>query len=142
MEEHGGNKKHIGDYKKDYEFYTGKASELNRNLAFGGIAIIWIFKTTSEGGIGLPNELIQPLIWLICALSLDLLQYISGGLIWLIYYRWQEGRINKAQINANSDMKAHPILPGIIHFFYWTKIGANIAAYFFLFKFLMSIFLV
>ena len=42
------NVKTIDNYKSDYEFYTGKASEINRSLALGGIAIIWIFKSTSN----------------------------------------------------------------------------------------------
>jgi hypothetical protein len=79
------NKKTIDDYKKDYEYYTSKASEIGRSLALGGIAVIWIFKTTStDGSLTIPSLLIAPLIWLVISLSLDLLQYVIGGLIWFI----------------------------------------------------------
>tara|TARA_R110000765_G_scaffold171343_1_gene276232 strand:- start:725 stop:1153 length:429 start_codon:yes stop_codon:yes gene_type:complete len=135
----GANKKYIDDYKKDYEYFTGKASDINRNLALAGVAIIWIFKTTSETGIAIPNQLISPLVWLIVSLGLDLLQYIAGGLIWLIFYRYQEQRIDKKKIKAKKNIKAPPILPGILHFIYWSKLTANIIAYFLLFKFLLQI---
>lgn len=36
----------LENYKKDNQYFTGKLSEINRYLAFSGIAIIWIFKET------------------------------------------------------------------------------------------------
>ena len=36
--------KKIEDYREDFYFFTGKASEVNRQLAIAGIAVIWIFK--------------------------------------------------------------------------------------------------
>ncbi|MBC7000388.1 hypothetical protein [Cytophaga sp. FL35] len=132
------NKKTIDDYKDDYLYYTGKTSELNRNLAFAGVAIIWIFKTTSESGFVIPKELISPLIWLVISLSLDLFQYLCGGLIWLIFYRYYENMINNKKRKPNKDLKAHPILPGVLHFFYWSKIVANLIAYYLLLSFLFK----
>src|SRR5680860_754515 len=126
MADQEANKKTVADYKEDYEYFTGKASEINRNLALAGIAIIWIFKTTSETGIAIPQDLITPLIWLVISLSLDLLQYIVGGLIWLIFYRYQEYRINRKKIKANKNIKAPAVFPGILHFIYWSKLISNI----------------
>ena len=136
------NKKTIDDYKADYEHYTGKASEISRGLAFAGIALIWIFKTTSEdGNIDIPNLLVAPLIWLVITLALDLLQYIGGGLIWLIYYRFKERQINKGVISADDDIKAPKILPFIIHFFYWSKLISIVIAYILLLRFLYDAFI-
>lgn len=137
------NKKTVDDYKKDYEYFTGKASEISRNLAFAGIAIIWIFKITSkDGSLEIPSLLITPLIWLVITLALDLSQYISGGLIWLIYYRFKEWQIKKSKISANDDIKAPAILPAIIHFFYLSKLVAIVVAYIFLFRFVYDQFIV
>lgn len=135
------NKKTIDDYKKDYEYFTGKASEINRSLALGGIAIIWIFKTTSGSVTSIPDILILPLIWLVVALGLDLLQYIVGGIIWWIYYKFKEYQIKKEIISADDDIKAHYILPGIIHLIYWSKLTSTIIAYYFLFAFLYAKFI-
>ena len=71
-----------------YEFFTGKASEINRSLALGGIAIIWIFKSTSSEVSLLPPALILPLILLVVGLGLDLFQYIVAGAIWFFYYKF------------------------------------------------------
>jgi hypothetical protein len=136
------NKKTIDDYKKDYEYYTGKASEIGRSLALGGIAVIWIFKTTStDGSLTIPSLLIAPLIWLVISLSLDLLQYVIGGLIWLIYYRYKEYQIKNNQIQATEDLKAPKILPLIIHIIYWSKLISIIVSYCLLLSFLYSEFI-
>lgn len=135
------NKKTIDDYKKDYEYYTGKASEINRSLALGGIAVIWIFRTTISGEPVIPQVLLTPLIWLVVALGLDLLQYVGGGLIWLIYYRFKESQIDRKAIPADSDIKAPKILPFIIHIFYWTKLISTGIAYYLLINFLVSKFI-
>jgi len=34
----------LQDYRDDFYTYSGKASDISRQLAFAGIAIIWIFK--------------------------------------------------------------------------------------------------
>ena len=136
------NKKTIDHYKKDYEYYTGKASEIGRSLALGGIAVVWIFKTTTtDGNLTIPSILIAPLIWLVISLSFDLLQYIIGGLIWLIYYRYKEYQIKKGQIQANEDLKAPRILPLIIHIIYWSKLVSIVVAYCLLLSFLYSEFI-
>jgi hypothetical protein len=136
------NKKTIDDYKKDYEYYTSKASEIGRSLALGGIAVIWIFKTTStDGSLTIPSLLIAPLIWLVISLSLDLLQYVIGGLIWLIYYRYKEYQIKNNQIQATEDLKAPKILPLIIHIIYWSKLISIIVSYCLLLSFLYSEFI-
>jgi hypothetical protein len=136
------NKKTIDDYKKDYEYYTSKASEIGRSLALGGIAVIWIFKTTStDGSLTIPSLLIAPLIWLVISLSLDLLQYVIGGLIWFIYYRYKEYQIKNNQIQATEDLKAPKILPLIIHIIYWSKLISIIVSYCLLLSFLYSEFI-
>lgn len=142
MEDQEVNKKTIDHYKKDYEYYTSKASEIGRSLALGGIAVIWIFKTTSiDGDLSIPSLLIAPLIWLVISLSLDLMQYFIGGLIWLIYYRFKEYQIKNNQIQANDDIKAPEILPLIIHIIYWSKLFSIIIAYCLLLSFLHSKFI-
>lgn len=141
MEDQKTNVKTIDDYKKDYVDYTSRASVINRSLALGGIAVIWIFRTTTKEGMSIPSELITPLIWLVIALGLDLLQYIIGGLIWWVFYKVKEKQIEKQLINAEDDLKAHPILPNIIHLFYWCKLVSTIIAYCLLLTFLYSEFI-
>lgn len=135
------NKKTIDDYKSDYYYFTGKASDINRNLALGGIAIIWIFKTTALGEPTIPKELLFPLIALVISLALDLFQYIAGGIIWFIFYKYKEHQIKNNKIKADADIKAHYVLPSILHLIYWAKLTSNIVAYIFLFSFIYNLFL-
>lgn len=119
----------LEDYKKTYQQSTAKASEITRQLALAGIAIIWLFKITdSNGHETISNEFIYPLCFLIATLGLDLMQYVIKGLIWYIFYKYYEHRIEK-----NNDIKAHEGLPIIIHLLYWTKIILLIMAYYKLF---------
>jgi hypothetical protein len=141
MADQEGNKKTIDNYKSDYEFFTGKASDINRSLGLGGIAIIWIFKTTSDQGLTIPTALLTPLIWLVAALALDLLQYVVGGIIWLAYYRYKEYQIQQGTIQPDEDIKAPNVLPLIIHFLYWSKLIATIFAYYLLITFLIQKFI-
>jgi hypothetical protein len=131
------NKKKLESYIERYEYFTGKSSEINRSLALGGIAIIWIFKTTTiTGGSSIPNQLIIPLIWLVLTLGLDLLHYISGGVIWLGYYKYVQKKIDKDITTLDSEINPPSILPIILHIFYWGKITSTIIAYYLLIAFL------
>lgn len=77
----------LSEARDFYYFYTGKTSEIVRQLALAGIAVIWIFKT---GQVQLPAELILPLILIALTLVLDLFQYFVAATTWGIYSRWQE----------------------------------------------------
>jgi hypothetical protein len=80
----------LSEFKKVGENYTGKASDIVRQLIFAGIAIIWVFKNKQEGQDTLDPFLIIPLLFLCLALIADLFQYIYGGHVWGKYYREQE----------------------------------------------------
>jgi len=80
----------LKDFKEESYYFTGKLSEINRQLAFAGIAIIWIFKNTTEGTFKLPYELLIPATLLVASLAADLLQYIYQALAWSIFHRYHE----------------------------------------------------
>lgn len=64
---------------------SAKASDINRQLAFAGIAIIWIFKTTSStGSVILNKNLMFPLIIFAGSLTLDILHYLYSATAWRI----------------------------------------------------------
>ncbi|MCF8078614.1 MAG: hypothetical protein K9K88_04955 [Desulfobacterales bacterium] len=102
----------LEDYKKKYMEFSKKASDISRQLAFAGIAILWIFKVTEKGIFRVPDELILPGLLFVITLALDLSQYLAGTIIWGALFHYQE--------HKNADKKAELshsyFLPGII----WT----------------------
>lgn len=138
MAEQEANKKTIDNYKADYYYFTGKASEIVRSLSLAGIAVVWIFKVSGEK-VTLAHELLYTLKWFITALALDLLQYVIGSLIWYFYYMYLEEKIKRKIIEPDEDVKAPQVLPIIINIIFILKITATVVAYIVLLKYLASI---
>lgn len=79
-------KSKLSEYKEDYYLFTGKLSDINRQIAFAGIAIIWIFKETDGPLISVDSQLVLAAILIILALALDMVQYIYQSIAWSIFY--------------------------------------------------------
>lgn len=118
--------------RADYDYFSGKASDIARQLAFAGIAIIWVFKTDQAGRYVVPSELFLPGTLIVLGLALDFLHYIVATAIWGIYNRIKE----KQHVGEDEDFKAPPIFNWPALIFFWAKVAAIAAAYFFLLRFL------
>jgi hypothetical protein len=80
----------LKDARDNYYFYSGKTSDLVRQLALAGIAVIWIFKFDVQGIPKIPEALSLPLTLIVLGLSFDLLQYVLATTIWGIFQRKKE----------------------------------------------------
>jgi hypothetical protein len=80
----------LKDAREFYYFYSGKTSDLVRQLGFAGIAIIWIFKYDVQGTPQIPQALLPPLILIVLGLALDFLQYAVATSIWGVFQRNKE----------------------------------------------------
>lgn len=114
-----------------FDVYTGKVSDISRQLSFAGIAIIWIFKT---GDIYKPEKedwFLWPLGLFVLTLAIDLLQYITGSLTWLIYARIKEKEQKKISGGIDLDKQYDPpdSLLWPLYFFFWLKTLTIIAGY-------------
>jgi hypothetical protein len=120
----------LKEYKKTYEEFTGKLSDINRQIAFAGIAIIWIF--VQRGNFEIASGLMIPLIFLAIALAADLFHYIYQSAAWAFFFNYHEKRIQKEKGDYEQDIKA----PRKINYFSWTlfitKITCVILGYLFL----------
>jgi hypothetical protein len=123
-------------YRQTFYTYSGKASDLNRQLGFAGIAIIWLFKKDTGGTLSLPPEVILPGIFIVASLALDMLQYVVGSIIWRIFYRCKE----KAGVGEKADLSHSPWLEGAITSLFAFKIVCLLIAYYLIFKFLIQVF--
>lgn len=116
--------KTVEDYRQTSYEFSGKASDISRQLAFAAIAVIWLFKTdTPTGHISIPPELIFPGTLIVAALALDLLQYFAAYLIWRVYYLYLE-RKHIAEVERHSKWLERPIF-GL----FWIKIVLVVWAY-------------
>ena len=126
----------LADYRAAYYELSGKASDVARQLAFAGIALIWIFHPNGANPIAVPALLVWPAALFICGLGFDLLQYMAGAFIWGAFQRYHEKRLgpeNKKALAA----PAYFNWPGIL--FFWSKLLFVLAAYGMLLKYVVSV---
>ena len=62
----------LKDARENYYSFSGKVSDIIRNLGFVGIAIIWIFKYNNDNKIAVPEPLIPIAFIIILGLVSDL----------------------------------------------------------------------
>lgn len=126
----------LTDYRASYYEFSGKASDVARQLAFAGIALIWIFHETGAGPIVIPKRLIWPAAFFICGLGFDLLQYAAGALIWGAFQRHHEKLLGP---DSKKALSAPPWFnwPGI--FCFWSKLALVLAGYALLLGYVLSV---
>lgn len=84
----------LKDYKNTYEYFSGKLSDICRNLSFMGFGVVWIL----IGGIEnlkpdkIPFALKLVLIGLVLSLLMDVLHYTYQTIVWYYYFRHLEKR--------------------------------------------------
>jgi hypothetical protein len=76
--------------RENYSYYTGKTSDIVRQLGFAGIAVVWVFKTDISGRQVVSPELLPAALLIVIGLTLDLLHYVGGSLVRGIYNRYKE----------------------------------------------------
>jgi hypothetical protein len=125
----------LSEDRKDYYNLSSKASDVARQLAFAGIAIIWIFKINNNPIPFIPQPLLIPVAFLACALAFDLFQYIIATFIWG-NFQWRKEK-NKKDKAADPDLEAPRWLNYPILFFFSLKFLFVAVAYYFIIKFMI-----
>jgi hypothetical protein len=77
----------LDDLWADVRELTGKLSEVTRQAAYAGFAVIWIFKSNTESSYHLDRSLIMAGALLALALACDLAQYAVAVVV-----RWRHAR--------------------------------------------------
>lgn len=126
----------LADYRASYYELSGKASDVARQLAFAGIALLWIFHERGGAPVALPKPLAWPAALFICGLGFDLLQYLWGALIWGAFARYQEKRLGPA---SKKPLVAPAWFnwPGIALF--WSKLFLVLLAYGLLLSYVLTV---
>jgi hypothetical protein len=86
----------LDDLWADVRELTGKLSEVARQAAYAGFAVIWIFKTGTETSYHLDRSLILAGALLALALCCDLAQYAVSVLL-----RWRHARLEERRRGVN-----------------------------------------
>ncbi|MGO1003927.1 hypothetical protein [Lysobacter sp. CA196] len=76
----------LADLQRAKDTNTAKASDVVRQFAFAGIAVVWLLRS-ADAAEPIPTALIPALALFGIALTCDLLQYVVGSVIWTTYYR-------------------------------------------------------
>ncbi len=94
------NKVSLENILKAHEVLTGKLGDVNRQLVFAGIGILWIFKfSTPAGTLSLPPELHVPAMLFVASLTADLLQYAYSSVLYSIMFHVYEYNLKKQSTN-------------------------------------------
>ena len=124
----------LKDCRAAYDYFSGTASTIARQLGFAGIAIIWIFKTDQGGVYRVPPELIWPGLLLVGALAADFLHYLAAAVMWGGYHRHKE----RKGINDDQEFLAARWVNWPGNAFFGTKLALVVAAYALLIVFLVG----
>lgn len=126
----------LSDYKAVYEEASSKVSDLARQMALAGIAIIWIFRQSDTTEPRICRELLPPLISFVATLSFDILQYIYKTIVWAIFFRVKEKKIGKK--DADPLMQAKPIMNLPTWILFSLKVISLLIGYILIFSYLFD----
>ena len=127
----------LSEARECYYSHSGNASAAARQIAFAGIAVVWVFnQPQSSQPLALPQPLQIVLLLLCITLAFDILQYTFSTAVWGFYSRYIEKKL-KHQFHNNPDIEPPRELnwPGISMF--WLKLLALLCAYALLAKYLI-----
>jgi hypothetical protein len=80
----------LDDLWSDVRELTGKLSDVTRQAAYAGLAVIWIFKTGDAATYHLDRSLIWVGVLLALALTFDLAQYACNAALRWFHARQEE----------------------------------------------------
>lgn len=124
----------LSDYRETYYEASAKAGDVARQLAFAGIAVVWLFRLGQDSGPAIPQPLILPAILLVLSLGFDLLQYITATIVWGIFQWCEDRKLNDPKDDPDIDSPNWLPVPQFILF--WSKLVCVVAAYLLLIKYL------
>jgi len=128
------NKIKLKECQDAYYLFSGKASDIARQLSFAGIAIVWMFKPGNELNILIPHNLLIPLFFFTLSLFADLVHYVYSTVLWGCFHRKEEKKGEKPE----SEVSVPPWFnwPSITLFS--LKLLSVVAGYLFVFIFFYS----
>ncbi|MBN7796649.1 hypothetical protein [Parahaliea mediterranea] len=119
-------------YRGYYEARSATASNVARQSAFAGIALVWIFKDQVGQEFALPMGLLYPTICMMVGLAADLMQYVVASAIWGFYCRIKEKEFDP---DPNPEFRNPNWINWPALGLFWLKLAAVLVGYVLLVKY-------
>lgn len=119
--------------REAYYDASARASEVARQLAFAGIALVWVFSGASDakGLLQMPSALQLAGVGLAASLASDLLQYALATVLWAWWHRSSEKQQLESTNRIDDDLEI--VTPPWINYpalvFFYAKLGTLVVAY-------------
>lgn len=119
--------KKLSEVEKARNEATGRASDVGRQLAFAGIAAVWLLRN-DQSVRPFESSLLVALILLAAALLVDFLQYVYCSWVWKDFYadKYAEHNCDDALVDIPDGLSSST------YYFFWTKIVVLFLGYGFL----------
>lgn len=83
----------LKEVRADYYYFSGKLSDIVRQLSFAGIGVVWILRVGKDvSDLKFNAQMVGALSAFCLALTCDLLQYVWSAGLWGFYSRYHEKR--------------------------------------------------
>jgi hypothetical protein len=115
--------KNLRGWEEEYQYFSGKASEATRSLAFGGLAVIWLFKDTVSV---IDTPYFWPAILFAFSLAFDFFHYFIAAWIWQAFYIQHE---QNTPVADQDDIEAPRWKRLVVDGLYYIKIALTFVAY-------------
>ncbi len=134
--------KRIGD---NASAFREKAGAIARQLAFAGIAVVWLFRAEREGAFEFPVGLLRALTLFVGVLAMDLAENATGLLLFGRNRRWilgaldQEWSVAKVFFARDRSIEDPALLVcRPVRWLFWSKLGLLVWAYTILMLFMLA----
>jgi hypothetical protein len=105
--------------------YSAKASDVNRQISFAGIAAVWLFRE----GDRIPGGLRPALFFLVLSFLFELLQYTYATAAWRLYHNRMEREL---ALSETAEFTVPRGLSFPTEVLFWSKILTTAIAYAFI----------
>jgi len=79
----------------DFDKASGTLSTINRQIAFAGVGIVWIFVKTTDEKLLIDNTLLYAMMFFVAALLFDIVQYAYKTIFFECFRRYHEKKFDK-----------------------------------------------
>jgi hypothetical protein len=92
----------LKDARANVDYLSPKAGDVGRQLALGGIAVVWLLHGDPKSLV-FPLPLLEALVGFLLALGIDFIQYWMAATIWAIFARLKELFFEEQGIDPNDE---------------------------------------